>query len=142
MFSDLFLFAVVVCCSLMLEMVSTNVGEVLVRKYTPPAPVITETQQVLQGLMCRLERKGMLFLFDCFLRQTELRLLKEKDVARIHSIARLYVAVCKQRNCVERIKVFCCDAVYLMEDYAIPFLFVVLSNWADILPKEPYSPSK
>lgn len=118
-------------------MVSVNVDEKLDRKYSPPAPVMTETQQTLQGLMCRLEGKGMNFLLDSFLRRAELRLLKEKNVSCIRPITRLYVAVCKQQNCIERLKVFCCDAVYLMEDHAIPFLFVVLSNWADILPKEP-----
>lgn len=106
-------------------------------KYTPPAPLLTETQRILLGFMSCLENNHVVGVFDSFLEQTESKLFAQNcNLIEIVPITRLYMAVCKLRKDLNRIRRFCCEAFYFMGDLAVPLFFTVLTSWIEVMPKE------
>lgn len=95
---------------------------------------MTQTQRILQGFMNKLEKSGVNIL-ETYLKLTEHYLLYEATVEQIDPLTRLYVAICKQLKQIKRIRLFCCDAVYLMDRF-VQFLYTTISNWFEVIPME------
>ncbi|XP_025833072.1 uncharacterized protein LOC108741666 [Agrilus planipennis] len=102
-------------------------------KYTPPAPLLTPIQRTLLGLMMALEKRNVK-VCEKFLIKAEAKLLVEKKLSQISPVLRIYLTICKLRRDKERMRRMCCDAVYFMGDLAVPFLFIVLTSWTEIIP--------
>ncbi|KAJ8970308.1 hypothetical protein NQ314_001298 [Rhamnusium bicolor] len=102
-----------------------------------PAPLMTKTQRILLTLMVRLERENVEDLLDRFLSKAETFLFKIGcGIRPMIPVTRLYMAVCRLRANIDRMRKFCCDAFYFMSDLAVPLLFTVLTSWTEVLPKE------
>lgn len=104
-------------------------------KYTPPAPVMTVTQRTLMGFMLRLEKLNVAGLLSCFLVQAEKKLLTEKRLECISPLTRLYVSVLKMQKDVHRMRRMCLEALYFMGNLVVPFVYVTLMCWFEVLPK-------
>lgn len=98
-----------------------------------PAPMMTPTQRVMLGFMARLEKDDFQ-IFHHFLTLAEQRLLTAKELVEVSPITRLYLAVCKLQKNFHRMRRLCCDFFYFCDDLAVPFLFMVLTSWPEILP--------
>lgn len=120
---------------MVLQVVASNVKEKPDRKFTPPAPVMTPTQRTLLGFLNRMETLGVDGVLLSFMKLSEQYILHNATLEQIDPISRLYVAVCKQLKQLQRIRLFCCDVVYLI-DMFVPFLYTVLSNWFEVIPLE------
>lgn len=73
-------------------------------------------------------------LIPTFLVEAEKQILQERELKRILPLTRLYLATCKVKKDVNRMRKTCLDALYFMGDLVIPFLYVVLTSWAEVLP--------
>lgn len=73
----------------------------------------------------------MAFIIEC-----EKRILHEKSIEHIVPLTGLYLAVCKMKSDVHRMRKTCLDALYFMGDLVIPFLYTVLSSWPEVLPTQ------
>lgn len=58
------------------------------KTFTPPAPLLTVTQQKLLVLLNRLQKNNLVGIEECFLRLVEQRLYKEKKVEVVHPLTR------------------------------------------------------
>ena len=103
-------------------------------KYTPPAPVLTEIQRTLIGLVHKLETSCFPQITETIMLQTEKYLLFHAKLQHISPLTRLYLAICKQKKLLDRMRRTVCDAFYFMDDLAVPFFFIVLSTWLEVLP--------
>lgn len=103
-------------------------------KYTPPAPLLTETQRILLGILVRLDRTSSPGVLDHFLLEAEKYILKSNKLQCIENVSRLYLAICKLQRKIHRMRRMVCDAFYFMGDLSIPFLFTVLSTWIEVIP--------
>lgn len=92
--------------------------------------------------MVKLEKKNISNIISTFLVECEKCILQEKSIERLIPLTRLYLAVCKMRRDVYRMRKTCLDAVYFMGDLVIPFLYTVLSSWADVLHNQNQSMGK
>nr|CAI5832156.1 unnamed protein product [Callosobruchus analis] len=55
---------------------------------------------------------------------------------KVEPVTRLYVAICKLKGDVNRVRRFCCEAFYYTEDLAVPLMFTVLTSWVEIFPMQ------
>lgn len=122
---------------MVLQKVSFDICDKPDDKYYP-APLMTKTQRILLALMVRLERENVENVMDTFLSKAEAFLFKMGCEIRILiPITRLYMAVCKLRRDIDKMRGFCCDAFLFMGDLAVPLFFTVLTSWIEVLPMEP-----
>lgn len=117
-------------------MVSSDYHSKVESKDNPFAPLLTQTQKVLLGLMIKLENKNMSNIIPSFEVECEKHILHEKSIEHLVPVTRLYLAVCKMKSDVYRMRKTCLDAAYFMGDLVIPFLYTVLSSWAEVLPTQ------
>lgn len=118
-----------------IEIVRCDCNSKLDNKENPFAPLLTQTQKVLLGLLLKLQNR-MENLLPIFTVESEKSMLQEKSVERIVPLTRLYLAVCKMKEDVRRIRKMCLDALYFMGDLVVPFLYTVLTSWAEVLPRQ------
>ncbi|GLV46390.1 hypothetical protein CBL_20733 [Carabus blaptoides fortunei] len=104
------------------------------KTFTPPAPLLTVTQQKLLVLLSQLQKNNLTGIEESFLRLVEQRLYSEKKVEVVHPLTRLYVAVCKVKFDIEQVRIFCCNAAYYMGDLFVPLMFIVVTMWGDVIP--------
>lgn len=97
-------------------------------------------QRALLGLMMHLEEKGSMGIVDSFLTHAEVTILRIKEVKLIDPIVRLYTIVCFYKRFLHRIRKFCCDILFYMENLAVPCIQTMLSCWLDILPNAEEAP--
>lgn len=103
---------------------------------SPFAPILTKKQKILLGLLLKLEDLNVSNIIPEFLRETEQCILQEKCIEHIVPLTRLYMAVCKIKKDIHRIRKTCLDALYFMGDLVVPFLFIVLTSWMEVLPMQ------
>ncbi|XP_018577558.1 uncharacterized protein LOC108915892 isoform X2 [Anoplophora glabripennis] len=121
---------------IILQQVSQDIWDKPDVKYYP-APLMTRTQRILLGLMVRLEQENMEKVMDTFVSKTEAFLFKVGcGIRTLIPVVRLYMAVCKLRRDIDKMRNFCCDAFLFMGDLAVPLLFTVLTSWTEVLPME------
>ncbi|EFA00614.2 early endosome antigen 1 [Tribolium castaneum] len=118
-----------------LERVAVDYHDAPDTKYNP-APLMTDVQRTMLGFMSKLERTGVVGVFDNFLTLAEQRLLTCDNLQEFAPITRLYLAICKLHKNLYRMRRLCCDVFYFCGDFAVPFLFTVLTSWTEVLPHE------
>lgn len=128
-------------CRLIIQKVCCDSHDAPDKKYSPPAPLLTATQRVLLCLMLQLEPVNMPNIFNTFLIQSEETLLStNQPIECIIPLTRLYLAVCRMKKDIHRMRRTVLDGFYFMGDLVIPFLYTVLTSWAEVLPtQEEYS---
>ncbi|KRT82979.1 hypothetical protein AMK59_3076 [Oryctes borbonicus] len=105
-------------------------------KYTPPAPVLTDTQRILLGFLMHLNRTVKPGVLDDFIVEAEKHIFTSTKLQNMENVTRLYLAVCKLQRKIHRMRRMVCDVFYFMGDLSIPFLFTVLSTWIEVIPLE------
>jgi hypothetical protein len=118
-----------------LERIAVDYHDAPDTKYSP-APLMTDVQRTMLGFMSKLENTNVIGVFDSFLTLAERRLLSCKVLNEIGPITRLYLATCKLEKNLTRMRKLCCDVFYFCGDFAVPFLFIVLTSWTEVLPHE------
>lgn len=98
------------------------------------APFLTNVQRVMLGFMIKLEKNNVIRILDSFLLLAENKLLTCDSVQKLTPITRLYSAVCRMQKNLFRLRRMCCDVFYFCGDLALPFLFIVLKSWIEVLP--------
>lgn len=100
------------------------------------APLMTKKQNLLLCLMLRLETEKYHEMTNIFLCRSEQYLFyKGCNVKSTVPVVRLYLAVCRLRGDITRVRKFLSDAFYLINEGAIIICFTVLTNWVDVMPK-------
>ncbi|XP_063919834.1 putative autophagy-related protein 11 [Zophobas morio] len=99
-----------------------------------PAPLMTEVQRTMLGFMSKLEKTSVIGVFDSYLTLSEQRLLTCNKLEEFGPVTRLYLAICKLHKNITRMRKLCCDVFYFCGDLAIPFLFIVLTSWPEVIP--------
>ncbi|CAH0548142.1 unnamed protein product [Brassicogethes aeneus] len=121
---------------LVLEIASRDIYDKPSNTHNNYAPPLTETQMVLFGFMVRLDKTLCESVQEHFLKKTEIVMFsKVADVQQANPLSRMYIAICKARKDMDRIRKFCCECFYFMEDLAVPVFFNVLTSWTQVLPK-------
>ncbi|XP_044270713.1 early endosome antigen 1-like [Tribolium madens] len=121
-----------------LERIAVDYHDAPDTKYNP-APLMTDVQRTMLGFMSKLEKTGVVGVFDSFLTLAEQRLLTCDNLQEFGPITRLYLAICKLHKNLYRMRRLCCDVFYFCGDFAVPFLFSVLTSWTEVLPHETIS---
>lgn len=86
--------------------------------------------------MLRLENEKYPQMTEAFLSRTEQFLfLKGCNIRHSVPIVRLYLAICRLRGDIMRVRKFLCDGFYHMGDIAVPVCFAILTNWVEVFPK-------
>lgn len=119
-----------------MEVVACDYNSKVEKKENPFAPLLSEKQMVLLGFIVKLEIKNVSNIVPAFLIESERCILQEKSIERIIPLTRLHLAVCKMKRDVYRMRKMCLDALYFMDDLVIPFLYTVLTSWAEVLPPQ------
>ncbi|GJQ67773.1 hypothetical protein Trydic_g16566 [Trypoxylus dichotomus] len=73
-------------------------------KYTPPAPVLTDTQRILLGFLVHLNRTTSPGVLDSFIMEAEKHILTSTKLLIIENVTRLYLAVCKLQKKIHRMR--------------------------------------
>lgn len=123
-------------------MISADYNSKVENKDNPFAPLLTLKQKVLLGFMVKLENQNISNIIYTFMTECEKRILQEKSIEHVAPLTRLYLAVCKMKRNVHRMRKTCLDALYFLGDLVIPFLYTVLSSWPEVLPTQSESNGK
>lgn len=102
---------------------------------------MTDVQRTMLGFMSKLEKTSVVGVFNSYLTLAERRLLTSQNLQEFGPITRLYLAICKLQKNLSRMRRLCCDVFYFCGDFAVPFLFTVLTSWTEVLPHEANSKS-
>ncbi|XP_017875365.1 uncharacterized protein LOC108622172 [Ceratina calcarata] len=110
--------------------------EPLDKSHTPPAPLMTRTQQKIVTLLFDLgEQKSEVFqLIQAAIEYKLFRLSQALHKSVIESLSRVYTVIARIKKDRERVRMFCCDALYCLGLNAVPVLYVVLTSWPEVFP--------
>nr|CAH7729940.1 unnamed protein product [Callosobruchus chinensis] len=101
-----------------------------------PLLLITKTQWLFLKLMFRLKEEKMSGILQLYLQKAENLLYSRCSQSKVEPVTRLYVAICKLKGDVNRVRKFCCEAFYYTEDLAVILMFTVLTSWVEIFPMQ------
>ncbi|CAD1477901.1 unnamed protein product, partial [Heterotrigona itama] len=137
-----------------IEFLSTEqeYNKTLDNSYTPPAPLMTKAQQRIAPLLIDLEKsKPMVFQFvQAGITYKLFKLNQTIEVWRfliilrcvVESLARMYTILARIKKDREKVRIFCCDALYCLGLHAILILFTVLTSWPEVFPNNETSVNK
>ncbi|XP_033332491.2 uncharacterized protein LOC117223973 isoform X1 [Megalopta genalis] len=111
--------------------------EKLDNSYTPPAPLMTKTQQKIAALLVDLEK-----VFPTTIELVQVGIeykmfkLNQKQLQRsvVDSLARIYTILARIQKDRERVRIFCCDAIYCLGLNATIVLYTVFTCWPEVFP--------
>ncbi|XP_033365543.1 uncharacterized protein LOC117242744 [Bombus vosnesenskii] len=112
--------------------------------YTPPAPLMTKAQQRISALLIDLE-KSMPTVFQFVQVGIEYKLFRlNQGIERyaIESLARMYTVLARIKKDREKVRIFCCDALYCLGVHAILILYTVLTSWPEVFPNNETSTNR
>ncbi|CAL7952285.1 unnamed protein product [Xylocopa violacea] len=106
------------------------------KTYTPPAPLMSVAQQRITALLVDLERvKPTVFEFvQAGIEYKLFRLNQSNQRCVIESLSRMYTILARIKKDREKVRIFCCDALYCLGINAICILYTVLTCWAEVFP--------
>lgn len=117
-----------------------ELNEPLNREYTPPAPLMTVSQQKIIGFLAKYEqrRPGIMYKVMDIIDSTLFRLKNnsdnETDTNVLEGLARFFVLMAKIKKDRERVRIMICDALYCFQTKAFNILYVILTSWAEVIP--------
>ncbi|KOX78577.1 hypothetical protein WN51_07438 [Melipona quadrifasciata] len=111
-------------------------NKTLDNSYTPPAPLMTKAQQRIAPLLIDLEKsKPMVFQFvEAGITYKLFKLNQTIERCVIESLARMYTILARIKKDREKVRIFCCDALYCLGFHAILILYTVLTCWPEVFP--------
>lgn len=99
------------------------------------APLLTEKEKKFFTLLLSLEMEKYPEMANvCLFRIEQYILYRGCSVKNALPLVRLYLAICRLRGDITRVRKFMCDAFYLINDNAVPVCFTILKNWVDVMP--------
>ncbi|XP_071877410.1 uncharacterized protein [Bombus fervidus] len=112
--------------------------------YTPPAPLMTKAQQRIAALLIDLEKSDPT-VFQFVQLGIEYKLFRfnqaiERDA--LQSLARMYTVLARIKKDREKIRMFCCDALYCLGVHAILILYTVFTCWPEVFPNNETSTNR
>ncbi|KAK1129103.1 hypothetical protein K0M31_020233 [Melipona bicolor] len=119
-------------------------NKTLDNSYTPPAPLMTKAQQRIAPLLIDLEKsKPMIFQFvQAGITYKLFKLNQTIERCVIESLARMYTILARIKKDREKVRIFCCDAMYCLGFHAILILYTVLTSWPEVFPNNETSVNK
>ncbi|XP_076754836.1 uncharacterized protein LOC143425720 [Xylocopa sonorina] len=111
-------------------------NKALDKTHTPPAPLMSVTQQRIAALLVDLEKvKPTVFEFvQAGIEYKLFRLNQLNQRCIVESLSRMYTILARIKKDRERVRIFCCDALYCLGLNAICALYTVLTSWAEVFP--------
>ncbi|XP_015515546.2 uncharacterized protein LOC107221162 [Neodiprion lecontei] len=110
--------------------------ELLDRTYTPPAPILSKTQQRIITMLIVLNRTipDLIRLVQTGIEYKLFRLGFAPEVEVVEELVRVFTALARIQKDREKIRILCCDAIYCLGMKAIPLVYTVLISWPEVLP--------
>ncbi|XP_043786603.1 uncharacterized protein PF11_0213-like isoform X2 [Apis laboriosa] len=104
------------------------------KNHTPPAPLMSKSQQRISALLVDLEKsKCMAFPFvQAGIEYKLFRLNQSIERYAVESLARMYTILARIKKDREKIRIFCCDALYCLGLNAIIILYTVFTCWPEV----------
>ncbi|KAK4872794.1 hypothetical protein RN001_014823 [Aquatica leii] len=99
-------------------------------------PHLTVVQKGLYKFMMALEKLGVEGVCASFFRQADLYLRTVDTPVLLDPVVRLYVALCKGKSDYWQIRMALCGALADMRDLAVPYMYIVLQAWFEVLPRQ------
>ncbi|XP_033216838.1 titin homolog isoform X2 [Belonocnema kinseyi] len=125
------------CIVIFLQNTFEEEEEPLDKSNTPPAPMMSRTQQKIVTLIASLE-KTMPNIFDLVSAGIDYSLFRlneeHKDRNVIEGLARVYIVLARLKKDREKARLFCCDALYCLRNNAVTVIYVVLTCWPEVFP--------
>ncbi|OAD59389.1 hypothetical protein WN48_09129 [Eufriesea mexicana] len=106
-------------------------NHVLDNTYTPPAPLMAKAQQRISALLVDLE-KSKPTIIQIVQAGIEYKLFRLNQP--IESLSRMYTVLARIRKDREKVRIFCCDALYCLGINAVIILYTVLTCWPEVFP--------
>ncbi|KOC62740.1 hypothetical protein WH47_03724 [Habropoda laboriosa] len=106
------------------------------KSHTPPAPLMTKAQQRIAALLVDLEGSKPT-VFQLVQAGIEYRLFRLNQTIEKHiidSLARMYTVLARISKDREKVRIFCCDALYCLGLNAIIILYTVFTCWPEVFP--------
>ncbi|XP_076277467.1 uncharacterized protein LOC143207668 isoform X2 [Lasioglossum baleicum] len=106
------------------------------KTHTPPAPLMTKSQQRITALLVDLE-KEFLMIMELVQSGIEFKIFRfNQKLCRyiVVSLARMYTVLARVQKDRERVRIFCCDALYCLGLNATIVLYTVFTSWPEVLP--------
>ncbi|CAK9815485.1 hypothetical protein ANTQUA_LOCUS8457, partial [Anthophora quadrimaculata] len=106
------------------------------KSHTPPAPLMTKAQQRIGTLLVDLEESKPT-VFQYVYAGIEYKLFRLNQTTEkyiIESLARMYTVLARIQKDRERVRIFCCDALYCLGLNAIIILYTVFTCWPEVFP--------
>ncbi|XP_035727738.1 MATH and LRR domain-containing protein PFE0570w-like isoform X2 [Vespa mandarinia] len=107
------------------------------KSYTPPAPLMTMTQQKIVTLLVDLEVRlpTVIKWVQAGIEYKIFRLNNAPMLHQIQNLIRLYIVLTRIQKDREKARMLCCDALYCLGLHAIPVIYTVLTCWPEIFPQ-------
>lgn len=112
--------------------------------YTPPAPLMTKAQQRIAALLIDLE-KSVPTVFQFVQVGIEYKLFRLNQAIEryaVESLARMYTVLARIKKDREKVRIFCCDALYCLGVHAILILYIVFTSWPEVFPNNETSANR
>ncbi|XP_043276198.1 uncharacterized protein [Venturia canescens] len=115
-----------------------GLGETLDRTHTPPAPVMTKTQQRIAALINVLERdssmSGIFELIRAGISFNLFRLGYVTQLSVVEYLTRMLTVMARLKKDRESVRIMLCDALYFLGRLAPNAIHVALSIWPEVFP--------
>ncbi|XP_017753570.1 PREDICTED: LOW QUALITY PROTEIN: uncharacterized protein LOC108546140 [Eufriesea mexicana] len=111
-------------------------NHVLDNTYTPPAPLMAKAQQRISALLVDLEKSKptIIQIVQAGIEYKLFRLNQPIERSAIESLSRMYTVLARIRKDREKVRIFCCDALYCLGINAVIILYTVLTCWPEVFP--------
>ncbi|OXU30848.1 hypothetical protein TSAR_012652 [Trichomalopsis sarcophagae] len=111
--------------------------EPLDKSNTPPAPVMPRSEQKLITLISTINQIHAEFseMVEKGLEYKLFRLGPPQEVQIVERLFRILVSLNKIKKDREKVRMFCCDALYCLNLRAINIIYVALMCWPEVFPK-------
>lgn len=104
--------------------------------YTPPAPILTKSQQRIISLLVSLDKFKPNVIIEIF-NVISYHLMRPNffpELEEAEALSRIFVSLARLKKDRERVRIFICDALYSLQRKALIVIHAVISNWCEVLP--------
>ncbi|XP_012263616.2 uncharacterized protein LOC105690416 [Athalia rosae] len=110
--------------------------EELDHTHTPPAPLLSKTQQRILTTIVVLNRTmpQIMQLVQDGIQYKLFRLNFAPEVEVVEELTRVFTALARIQKDREKVRILCCDAFYCLGLKAFPLTYVALISWPEVFP--------
>ncbi|XP_014237088.1 uncharacterized protein YFR016C-like [Trichogramma pretiosum] len=111
--------------------------EALDKTHTPPAPLMTPSEQKLVTLIVSIEKHNPDFgtLVVEALQFKLFRLQPAQEASLVERLFRILIVLCRIKRDREKVRIFLLDALYSLNMRAVNCIYVALTSWSELIPK-------